>query len=144
MSHVLRPRGDHSPQLGQARSAICAGIESLGIGHRPVFFSPGCGGQKHMRASADRIGRAHIIRNDEEIEAGQCAHISSARGKLTAGLVVRARGAALFGDGGKVWRDLARRGKRRFETFSMRSDKGVVNKPAIGQVNQKAAEQNTV
>ena len=57
---------------------------------------------------------------------------------------VGARGAAFFGDGGKVWRDSARRGKRRFEALGVGSGKGMVDKPAVGQVNQKAAEQNTV
>jgi hypothetical protein len=242
------------------REGTLARDSPLGIGYCPIFFSPGSGGQQHMRASADRTGRAHIIRNDEEIEAGQCrAHFIGARqadrricghdpqrldaaprdglehrdglealvlgharrppeaahavdlgrrkphmrGELIGepadfapahrirlpgqgkrpsagnadaasckmaiddgidlvgalpGLVdplaikshdpfcfrptiekgrdVHARGAAFFGDGSKVWRDLARRGKRRFEALGMRSGKGVVDKPAVGQVDQ--------
>ena len=62
------------------RKGTLARDSPLGIGHRPVFFAPGSRGQKHMRASGDRIGRAHIIRNDEEIEAGQRrAHYIGAR-----------------------------------------------------------------
>src|SRR6202047_1075481 len=64
--------------------------------------------------------------------------------EIEQGRDVRARGAALFGDGGKVRRDFARRGKRGFEALGVRSGKGVVDKDAAGQVNKKAAEQNTV
>jgi hypothetical protein len=64
--------------------------------------------------------------------------------EIEQGRDVGARAAAFFGDGGKVWRNSARRGKRRFEAFGVRSGKGVVDKPAVGQVNQKAAEQDTV
>ena len=62
-AHLL---GDfrHSPPIGLGlsrgrREGTLARDPPLGIGHRPVFFSPGRGGQEHMGASADRIGRAY-------------------------------------------------------------------------------------
>ena len=81
------PLGDfrHGPPIGLSltrgrRKGALARDSPLGICHRPVFFSPGRGGQEHMRARPDRIGRAHIIRNDEEIELGQRrAHFIGAR-----------------------------------------------------------------
>ena len=77
------PLGDfrHGPPIGLRltrgrRKGALARDSPLGIGHRPVFFSPGRRRHEHMRASADRIGRAHIIRNDEEMGR---AHFIGAR-----------------------------------------------------------------
>src|SRR5208282_3673852 len=55
---------------GRSEGAL-AGDSPLGIGHRSVLFSPGGGGQEHMRANANRIGRAHIIRDNKEVELTQ-------------------------------------------------------------------------